>query len=74
MTTVAELIAKLNEFDPATPVVCEGFDANGFDRLETVHIVRIVPVAGGSHGPAFNYADDASRPAGEPFSAVALTA
>lgn len=73
--TVAELIAKLQTFDQALPVVCGGFDESGFDLLDTMNVVELVPIAKKSHGPDYEEQDSlhySDVVTGEPFSALYL--
>lgn len=77
--TVADLIARLQQFDPALPVVVSGFDESGFDYLETLKVVEIVRIAEArSHSGQFEAPDEVARPgaritaSGEPFTALHL--
>lgn len=77
--TVADLIARLQQFDPALPVVVSGFDESGFDNLETIKVVEIVRVAEErSHSGQFEEPEVIARPGaritalGDPFTALWL--
>lgn len=75
--TAAELIAKLREFPPDTPVMVPGFDESGIDHLATVETEEVVLVAEPGvfrHSGRYETVADA-RPVttfGAPFSAVIL--
>ena len=79
MMTVGDLIARLQEFDPALPVVVTGFDSSGFDPLGALTVVTIQEVAEKrSHAAlyeepeVFGYPGYKITPNGAPFAALHL--
>ena len=72
--TVGDLIARLREMDPALPVVVSGFDEAGYDHLDTVGLVNVIPsgAGGGGHVGEFDLAGDAPADALGAFLAVHL--
>lgn len=70
--TVAELIAALQQFDLAAPVVTGGFDEWGWSNISEPELVTLVAVAPASHGPDFEEPGPRTAATGDPFVAVAI--
>lgn len=53
---VGDLIHRLQQLDPMLPVVVGGFRQRGFDRLDTVEVIEVVPIAPETDGPDYEAA------------------
>jgi len=72
--TAAELIAKLQQYPPDTPVVTPGFDESDYDYVEEVRPITVAALSGGAtfSGSLVSTEDKTDRPLGEPFDAVLI--